>query len=72
MIAFIPGHNARVRGAPVTLPPAPWDGDTLPADPRPETYPRMTMVKSRPPAALTHAQIVEAIRREWVKARAGA
>lgn len=58
------------REAPVSLIRAPWDGDTATPDARPETAPPRGVVAHR--TRMTADDVIETIRREWIKTRAGA
>lgn len=58
------------REAPVSLVRAPWDGQTATPDPRPETAPPRGIKGHQ--HRMTPQEVVDAIRREWVKTRASA
>lgn len=71
-IALIPRHNVRMPADTVSLARAPWEGDIMAHDPRPETYPRLTLVKPNPRRSVTPEGFIALLRAECLNARAGA
>ena len=56
----------------VSLARAPWEGDIMAHDPRPETHPRLTLVKPNPRRSVTPEGFIAILRAECLNARAGA